>query len=69
MFLYLLSSPARICLAHVLRGLDGRNKFKSHISNTNYANNSSEDDIEDVGIKKDGADENVNLECQFLPLR
>jgi hypothetical protein len=60
--LHLLGSPAAVSLTHVLWRLNGGDEFEDAVSDTDYANHSSKDDIKDVGIKEDGANKDVDFE-------
>lgn len=61
MCLHLFSAPASVRFTHVLWWFDRGNELEDDISNTYDTNNGSKDNIEDVRVKKDGADEDINL--------
>ncbi|KAF7560504.1 hypothetical protein G7046_g3645 [Stylonectria norvegica] len=57
----LLGSPAgSLCIAHIARGLDGRDELEGDISDTNNADDSTGDLAEDMGTKEETSDEDVD---------
>jgi hypothetical protein len=60
MGLDLLSPPTRdVGLAHVARGLDGRDKLEDDVSDTDNANDTTSNLADDGCAKEKGADEDV----------
>jgi hypothetical protein len=58
--LHLLSAPPTICLAHILRRLDGRDELENHVRDADDTNDRPEDDVHGIMLKEDGAAEDVD---------
>ncbi len=58
--LHLLGAPAGIRLAHVGRGLDGRDKLENDIGNTDEADDGAGNDPEDGSVEEDAANKDVD---------
>jgi hypothetical protein len=56
----LLRAPSGISLAHVGRWLNGWDKFEDSVSQSNHANNRTNDVAENVVVEEDGSDEDVD---------
>jgi hypothetical protein len=48
-----------------LRWFDRGDKFKNDVCDTNYPNDSAEDDVKDVVLEEDGAAEDVDCVCKI----
>ena len=59
-YLHLLSTPARIHLAHVRRGLDRGHEFEADIGSTDKEDDRADNDGGPVSMRNDAADEDVN---------
>lgn len=59
--LYLFSTPpSYVGIAHVARGLDGRNEFECDVTKPDDADNSASNVAEDLLAKEQATDENVD---------
>lgn len=60
-FLNLLSAPAGVRFPHVCGGFDGGHEFQGDVSEANDADDRTGNDAEDVVMKQEGSDEDVDL--------
>lgn len=58
-FLDLLGAPPAICLAHVARGFDRRDKLEGDVADADDANNDSCDGANDATAEKEATEEEV----------
>lgn len=58
--LHLLSTPAPIRLAHILRRLDTGDELEHHVHQADYPDDGPENDVHGVVLEQDGAAEDVN---------
>lgn len=56
----LLGTPAGVGLAHVGRGLDGRDELEDGVADTDQADDGAGNDAEDAAAEEDGSDENID---------
>jgi hypothetical protein len=65
-FLDLLGAPPAICLAHVARGFDRRDKLEGDVADADDANNDSCDGANDATAEKEATEEEVDYNLYKL---